>query len=301
MADNLAPADVYDSIPRRRGSRIPTGVWLVLLVAAAVGGYLAHDRLPISLPGTQQHAASVRLVGGTTLSESQLDDPVATYVVGDETFEVTARDAILQGSSLDTVRSSDGTYAMPSAESVLSAARTAIVAREAEARGVTVSDEELDAYTEQTFGTTDYASIATGYTMDEETVRARLRESAAMAKLREQVVTTDAGDPPVPPASPENGDLYATSADYAAYLIGLAGDEWNAETGDWARTDGPYYEALRDYDIHADSASYTAAQTAYYVAYQLHSSEATSAQTEWTTFVNDLLGKAELRLSSLVS
>lgn len=294
MAPRFAHAEVYSGVQNSRGSRIPTLVWLLLVAAALAGGYFGHDYL------AQQVVGTGLLPGAVSLTEGQLDNPVATYTVGEETFEVTARDALLQGSSLEAAAHEDGTYRMPSAENVISAARTTIVQRDAEAKGIAATDEELDAYTEQTFGTTDYESIGANYSMDADTVRQRLRESATMAKLREQVVTTQVGDEPQMPAAPGEGQPEA-NADYAAYIFGLAGDEWNADANAWASTDGPYASVLKDYDIRNDSASYSAAQAAYYVAYQQFGDAKQVAADEWTAYVNALLAEAQITLSSLVS
>lgn len=289
----LAPAEVY-AAPRRRGSRVPTYAWLVLmLVATFVGFFVGHYVMadPVSFG---------ELRGTTTITEAQLDKTVATYVLDGETYKVSARDAIAQGSSLDAVRNSDGTYLMPSAENVLAAARTAILMREVEARGIEVSDEEYVAYVEDTFGTTSADELAVAYNMDVETVRARLRESAAIAKLRQEVVSADESEL-APPVNPDEDAQDVPTADYAAYIIGLAGDEWDSEKGIWASEDGPFASALREYDIRSDAATYEAAQTAYNVAYQLQSAKVTAAATQWTDFVNALLCEASLALSSIVS
>jgi C_GCAxxG_C_C family probable redox protein len=96
---------------------------------------------------------------------------VGTYTYDGEVYEITAREAIAQQSSLDGIRISEGTYAMPAAESVLSAARTAVLMKDVEGHGITVSDEELLAYASETFGTDDIASLANTYGMDEETAK----------------------------------------------------------------------------------------------------------------------------------
>ena len=279
-----------------RGSVLRAMLCVLLVLAAAAGGFYAGRTLPLTAEGF-----SVAAMGGKlSVSEAELDAPVATYTYEGETFAVTSREAIEQTSSLDAVRNSDGSYAMPSAESVLSAARMAVVAREIEARGITVSDDELAAYVSETFGTDDVAGMAATYGMDEETVRARLRESAAMAKLRAEVVGVPATEPQEPTA-PEKGKETEAKQEYADYIIALAGDEWDAEGDVWASADGPYASALKEYDVRNAGASYEAAQVAYTVAIQLRSEGSTSVSTQWTAFVNGLLAQADLHLASLVS
>ena len=290
-----ATAKAYGE-PRRRGSRIPTLVWLILLLLALIAGlFVGHFVL-------RERMSFGAINGKTTIAESDLDDVVATYTYEDEVYEITARDAIAQASSLDAMKSSDGSYRVPSTESIISAARTAILMRDVEERGITVTDEELAAYASSTFGTDDFASLAMMYSMDEATVRDRMRESASIARLREQVApasTESAG--PTPPTAPADGDPYATSAEYANYIFALAGAEWDATRGTWASYDGPYATALKEYEVHADSATYAAAQTAYNVAYQLSGAGEDASTAAWTAYVNERLCKAKLAVSSLAS
>ncbi len=303
MADespSLAPAEVYASPKRQRGFHVPILVWIALVLLAAFGGYYAGQSKAVDSASTQTLARKM------SITTDELDGVVATLGYEGADLSITARDAIAQESSLDALLNDDGSYAMPSAESMLSAARTAVLMRDAEAHGIEVSDEELLAYTAATFGTDDIASLANAYTMDEEAVRERLRESCAIAKLRALVVA-DPGEAPAAPAAPEaneegeQGERDSASADYAAYIISLAGDEWDAEKGAWAPGNGPYATALKDYDVRADSATYEAAQTAYNVAFQQHSDAITAATTQWTDYVNGLLCSADLKLYSIVT
>lgn len=295
--DSLAPAEVYAAPTHHRRFHVPVLVWVLLVAIAAVGGYFAGHSA--KAPAVEELVGPKTLSGQTSLTEEELDDVVATYTYGNQSYSVTAREAIAHESSLDALRNADGSYAMPSAESVLSAARTAVLMREVEAQGITVSDEELLAYAEKTFGASDIASLAGAYTMDEDAVRERLRESCALAKLRESV-TPDAGSEPSAPAKPADDKKNEKTAEYAAYIIELAGDEWSTEKGGWVSNDGPFSTALREYDVRSDAASYVAAQTAYNVAYQLYSDSITAASTQWTEYVNKLLCEAELTFSTMV-
>lgn len=297
MASNadLSAASVYAPPQRRRGSRIPTLVWVVLLAAGVALGVVAGR-----MTAGGGKVSCGELGGKVALTEKELDRVAGTYVLDGETYEVSAREALLQQGSLEAAKNSDETYAMPSAESVIAAARTAVLMREVERRGIAVTDDEAIAYAKETFGTEDLASLASAYSMDEETLRARLAESAAIAKLRAEVVDVTE-EPPQEPTAPENGDRMTASKDYAAYIIALAGDEWDSEAGNWASSDGPFATALHDHDVRADFATYDAASIAYDVAYQQYSSHVTSANTQWTSFVNTLLSDASIAVSTLGS
>ena len=132
---------------------------------------------------------------------------------------------------------------MPNADSTLAVARNQILAKQAEAEGITVSDDEIGSYAEQILGTSDIASLAQQYGLTEDQTKEVVRESAAMYKLKEKVCSTQAGTIPDAPTAPAEGAEDTATSDYGAYIVNLIGDEWDATNNTWARTDGPYYEA----------------------------------------------------------
>ena len=271
-------------------SVVPTvvGVIVALVVGVAIGHFA-----PIE--GTTGAAFS----GQTTVSEGDLDKVVASYTYDGKTEDVTVRDAIESQTSLDAVKDDQGNYKLPSADDALAVARNRILAKIAEDKGITVSDDELSAFAEQSTGTSDFASIAQNYQLSEDQAKEIVRESAVMSKLKQQVVSTDAGTEPTAPQTPEDGKQDEANATYGAYIVGLLGDEWDSANNKWARTDGPYYAALSSESFSADSATYAQAQKAYYVAYQQYSSNASSSTSEWTNYVNNILSGATIRLYTL--
>lgn len=240
-------------------------------------------------------------VGKTSLTEAELDTVVATYTYEGQRHDITARQVIENTSSLESALLSDGTYAVPTADDVLAIARNEILASEAEKLGITVTAEEVDEYAIQTLGTADYATIAANYGLTEDVARSLIENSAVMAKLRESVVTTQLPEYPSAPSAPEDGSADTASAEYAAYVIALAGDEWDAENDTWASTDGTFYTALSAYPISNDSATYEAATAAYYVAASNYAAVSQQVSAEWTAYVNSILSGATLELGSLVA
>ncbi len=296
------------------------GAWIGIAVVALVLGIVVGK----FLLGGGAAAAGGSLGGKLTVTESELDTPMATYTYKGTTSTITAREVILQNNSLDASKDADGNYSLPSADTVLSVARNAIIKKEAEDRGITVSDEELANYSKETLGSADYASIATSYSMTEDAVKELLTNSCIMSKLRDEVVEADtSATMPDAPKAPEStyetktqvneetgqeeevqeevDNSSAPSAEYAAYIIKLAGSEWNASTGTWASPDGPYATALSGYEITKDSATYEAAQAAYYVAYQQYSEAQSKVSAQWTDFVNGLLANASISISTLIA
>ena len=271
---------------------LATPIWIVIAVAAlAVGVLLGH----FVIGG----GGAVSLSGKTTISEGDLDSPIASYTYDGKTTNVSAREVIEQSSSLDAAKQDDGTYAVPSADDVLAYARNAIVLQVASDQGLSVSDEERDQYAQDMLQTTDYATVAANYGIPEDTVKKIVSDSALMKKLRDSVVTTELPTMPDAPTAPDDGNTDTATQDYATYVISLLGDEWDATNNTWARTDGSYYAALSSYPISNESATYAAAQAAYYVAYSNYSTASSQVSSEWTTYVNTLFCKASIQIESL--
>lgn len=299
----------------KKSLNLSMGAWIGIAVCALVVGILIGH---FALAGG---AASGASLGKTTLTEAELDTAIGSYTYNGKTESITAREVIEQSSSLDSAKDADGNYAVPTADTVLTVARNKIIAAEAASRGITIADEDLSSYAEETLGTSDIDSIASSYGMDAETVTELLRQSAQMTKLRDEVVGTDATEAPEAPSIPEyattdaDGNSLPTEetqanqekayaepkAEYAEYIIALAGDEWDAEKGTWAAEDGQYATALAEYEVTKDAASYDAAQAAYYVAYQNYSTAQSEVSTQWTEFVNGMLSNSTIAISTLIA
>lgn len=272
-------------------------VVIIAVVALLLGcgvGMLAYKNLP--LPGS-----TAVFNGATTISEDQLDTVIGSYTYNGTTYEVTARNAIEESSSVDAAKNDDGTYNVPTADAVLSYARYQIISKEAESRGLSVSDEEMDSYAQDELRTNDYATIASTYSMTEDQVKTMIRQPVLMKKLHDDVVTVEAPTQPEAPEAPSDGNADTTSGDYAQYVINLVGDEWDSEKNTWARTDGDYYASLSSYTISNDSASYGAAQAAYNVAALKYQTDYSEYQKQWTDFTNSLLSKASITVNTMVA
>ncbi|MBR3157608.1 MAG: hypothetical protein IKF14_00770 [Atopobiaceae bacterium] len=293
---------------------LSAGAWAGIVAAALVVGLLiGHFAMGGSSAGGS--------LNKTTLTESELDTVVAVYSYNGAGSNITAREVLEQNGTLDAAKDEDGNYTVPSADTILSYARNAIIAAEADSKGIEVTDDDLSAYAEEMLGSSDFSSIASTYGMDEDTVKEVLRGSAKMNKLRDEVVGKDNGgtapEAPTAPevAAPAEGEEQSEEAqqaaqdaandapkkEYADYIIKLAGDEWDAKKGKWKSDDGAYATALADYEVTKDGASYNAAQAAYYVAYQEYSTKQTEISEKWTDYVNGLLGNSAIDIHTLKS
>ena len=283
-------SDDGDGTERRKKSKTPiiVAVAVVLAIVAAIGGYF------VGSGGFGQKGIS-----GTTLTEDQLDTTVATFTYNGATTNITAREAIESQYSLDSVKNDDDTYPTPSADVILSYARNQILLKEADSRGITVSDDEMTEYAEDTLGTSDYETMASQYGVSEDQAKTIVKQQTTLQKLYKQIVGDTSATMPDAPTEPEDGNEDTASKEYADYIINLAGDEWDSETGTWASTDGTYAQALSGQEFTADSATYSQALTAYYTAYQEYASASSEASSTWTDFANGLYALADLSIYGL--
>lgn len=237
-------------------------------------------------------------VSAPVFAESELDATVATWKFKGASHKISAREAIESQYSLDSVKDEDGNYPAPSADAVLSYVRNRILLEEASKQGIKLSDEDLSSSAEASLGTSDFSAIADQYGVSEDQAKQIVREQGTIQKLYQSVMD-DAPAMPKAPAEPESGDENEAKAEYAAYIIDLAGKEWDAEAGTWAKLDGTYATALAGEEITPESATYAQAQKAYAVAYQQYMLESQGANAKWTSYVNELFGEADVELFGL--
>lgn len=283
-------ADGSHSGGSRRGMFAALAV--VAIVVAAIAGYF------VGSGGLFRGAVGA---DSGSLSADQLDTVIARYTYNGASHDITAREVIESQYSLDAVEQEDGTYPTPSADSAIAYARNRILLAEAESRGIEATEDEMAEYAEQSIGTSDFAEMADRYQLSEDQAREVVYENTVLQKLYTQVVPENDATMPEAPVEPEDGDTATRSKDYADYIIGLAGDEWDAESGTWASQDGAFYAALADTDFTADSASYEQALTAYYTAYQEYAEVSGEYTSIWAEFQNGLFADADIDLYGLFS
>lgn len=276
-------------------SRLGTGAWLGISAACLVAGLLlGHFVIGGSASGAD-------FSGKTTVAEAELDNTLATYTLNGQAHELSVREVIESAGTLEEALSEDGTYKLPSSETAINAARNAILNSEVESRGIEVSDEDIAAYAEENLGTSDYEAIGQTYGMDAAAVEKLITDNCRINALREQVIGEDLPVVPEAPATAEEGKEDEVTKEYADYIISLAGDEWDSEKGTWVDEASPYATALDGADFSKDGASYNAAVSAYYVAYQVYTEKSTAISQQWTDFLNGLLSSASIQVGTLIS
>lgn len=257
---------------------------VVAVVIAAIAGYIFGSG-GFAPKGT----------GLANLTEDQLDTAVATWSYKGTSHSLSAREAIESQYSLDVVKNSDGTYPAPSAQIILAYVQNQILVSDAESRGITVSDDEAAEAVEKTLGTSDWATIAKQYGTSEDQAKEIVKQQTMSQKLYDEIVP-DAVTAPTAPIEPADGNQDTASKEYADYIIGLAGDEWDAEKGTWKSEDGTIASALKDQEFTADSATYAQAMTAYSAAYQAYQMSSSKAASTYTDYVNGLFADANLQI-----
>lgn len=285
----VVSADEQDGQPHRT---LPTAAWVAIAVVALVVGVLAGHYL-LGSSGT------VSLDGRTTLAASELDSTIATYTFDGQTTAVSAREVLVEANGgADPSANDDGTYDIPTASTVLTYVQNEIILQDAEDRGITASDEDVDEFVEESFGT-DLATLASSWGIEEDAAREMVAEAVIMRKLQDSVASTTLPDLPDEPEAPADGEEDEPTAEYAQYIINLLGDEWDADADTWARTDGSYYATLSSYDISNDSATYAAATAAYGVAASEYQEAYTQISEELGDYSAALLSRATIQLGSL--
>ena len=282
--------------PEKASHGISRSVCVVIaIVALAVGVALGYF-----LMGGPS-GSSISLNGRSTLSESELDSTIATYTFDGATHKITARDVLTFGGS-EPVANDEGTYDVPGAESILNYAQTQIMLSDAEARGITATDDEINEFLATSYGSdVDLATFASGTGMTEDAAREMLEYWVIINKLGEDVAGGTLPEAPVEPTAPEDGEEETPTAEYAEYIIGLVGDEWDADANTWASSDGDYYATLSSYEISNDSATYAAASAAYSVAYTKYQEAYTAAAEEQNAYTTDLFSRADIQIGTLLS
>lgn len=271
---------------------LPTAAWVVIAVAALAIGVAAGHFL---LGGV----GTVSLSGRTTLSAGELDSTIATYTVNGTTTPITAREVLEEASGSSSLTANeDGTYDVPSASSVLTYAQNQIILADAEARGLSATDEEIDEFVSTSLGS-DLSTLASSWGITEDEARSIVADAVTMRKLQDEVATVELPEQPTPPTEPAEGAEDTPTAEYAQYVISLLGDEWDSDANTWARTDGTYYATLSGYEISNDAATYAAASAAYSVASSVYEEAYAQVSEELGAYTDGLLSRATIQIGSL--
>lgn len=279
-----------------RASRPPvTGA--LLLIAAVLGlvvGALIGHFVTRMLTGNPS-------VETTYTQEEASKGVVATYTYDGETYEVTALDALEDAGTLADAEVEPGVYSAPNADAILAAARNGLALTMAEKAGIVVTDETHAEYLQASFGTTDPAQVAEIVGMPAEQAERITREAATLYEYRKSVAPLPDMTAPVEPAEPEAGAEEVRTAEYAQYVISVAGDAWDASNGTWADPESAFAQSMGLTDFSAESADHHAARTAFYLAQDAYFEKRRAASQAWLDILNEAFSEADIRIGTLAT
>lgn len=263
-----------------------------IAAACAIGGFVIGH---ISGNPTAGVPASVK----TELTNEELGTVVGRVSFDGQTVDVTAKDALMLN---DTLNGDSHNY--PTADMVVATARSLIMQKDAEKRGIQVTDENLKEFAKGMLGSDDYETIAKEYQIDTESLQALVKSSYISQEVRKQVVGDSEPELAAPPTAPEEGESDKATAEYYTYIIDAAGDEWDAEKQAWADEDGEFATVLKSsktFDPKEKKATYDDALGAYQVLGSRYSAEASTYDTLWNDYTKELFSKANVTIYSLMS
>ena len=292
---------------------VTAGVGIAIVAALAGAGASTFIRVDALAPQvTVAETGATDATGNTTVAADNLKQVVATITDEDGTVGVTAQE-VLEASGAKP--NDDGSYTMPSADNVLSYARRKALAKAADEKGITASDDEIETYVEKNMQTKDsqgnviedadpvtLEAYAKAYNLSLDAAHNEIAQAVKIDKLYREITGLD---PNASTTDPEDVPQGASEQDYAAYVIKMAGSEWDAEANDgqggFTSEDGPIATAMAagGYTVTNTSASYDAAVAARNARVQADSSTSQQASSAWSDFYNGIFSKISLTLSTL--
>ncbi len=267
------------------------GVVVVLLLCAIL--FFALTDTSVGLV-TKQGS----LPNSATLNTNNTSFVVASWIYGDEQGTITLEDYMAEISAVLLVSDSDS-IDLPTAGELSYMTRVYIFADIAEEAGVVAPDDHVKAYISSNYG--DYDSIVATGLVSEDVLLSYFRKELLFARYCYQYINTYSSsvETIAAPSAPSDESSYDTdTAEYASYIISLAGDEWDSSASEWIYT-GTVYEALEG-DFDGQSASYYDAAAAYYAClYEAYDMADAAGFDAWNEYVGAILGSVQLTIYGL--
>lgn len=255
-------------------------------VAAACAGCLVVGAL---LGYVNAPDVRVTGLGTTSIAETDTSHVLATWTEGPTSHDVTMGDYAKWAS----LTASNGSYDVPGASDVVNYIQWQVELEAADREDIQVTDDDIDAYAKDQLGADSIDSLASSAGMSADDVRDVVRDNVRVSKLRDKVAGTIDVESPSAPDKPEDGHDDDATADYAGYITNLAGDEWDSSANDgnggWKDASSPLAQALADYDVTNDSATYKAAQAAYQERSSEYSDASQKVSKAWSGYLDNIL------------
>lgn len=242
-------------------------------------------------------SATVTNVGTTTVNSQQTNEVIGTYRYHNASNGISIEDLVNAGYAN---QNEDGTYSMPSTESVVAYARAQILRQCAKEANIEITDEDITKFAKDNFGVSTVDEMSELFNMTPEQVKSLVEDSLLETKYRESIVGETNTAPAMPDEVEEGGDTTAKSKKYLDYIAEVAGDKFDKKTAKWADKDSDLAKATADVTIDTDGASYDAAIAVYNQIYSDYATKQADLDAKFKEHMNDIYKDATIEVGTMV-
>lgn len=286
---------------------------LACVAGLALGGVSGYYLIP--------HIQVSDLAGKSSLTMSEFDKVIATYNFKGHNYTITAAEVadyagMDYGQNTDTDKNSNnnnsGTdenkngantesiYDIPSTENVVAAIRDKILTKEMDDKGIKASKKQIKKYAKDNYGSDDFDSLASQYSVDKKVVKSSITRSVRIRQLYKQITGGDTPDSPNAPTSPSDSDYSKKTEDYGSYLMSIIKDDYDSDKNEWKNKKSDYYDALKDDDFDGKTASYSTCVKAYKIAYAKYEEQYDSQSQKWEDYTNELYANTDVHFTNIM-
>lgn len=292
MADkkNFTSNASHEKAPSK--PKMPQGMNLTIIgcIAGLVIGFIFGKFI---FCGPNQNVTNLNK---TTVTESELNQIIGSYTYDGKNYTISIKDAI---DHLGNTTNSEGTYNMPSTDSIVALARQNILKNEAEKSNITVSDDEINTYIKDTFNVESVDEL-TQFGYKAEQIKDMVTTNIIQEKLQKQVMGEEVYKQPDYPDPAKEGEENNKTEAYAEYIKKLVGDKY--KDNDWTEAGTEYKDAIAASDggeFDGKTANYKAAMAVFQTAYREYD-ELQGAQTQkWLDYTNDIFKGCTITVATL--
>lgn len=267
-----------------RGSGVRLRWVAVASALAALAGFAVGVISHVELPTDEVSVTLGSPVASASVAANDLDATVATLSYKGKAIEVSFREAIEAAGPLSDAALPDGSYAAPSSEDALAAARGEVILADAAERGIDEGDA-VSSWVSDRYGLSSVADLAKAMGASEEEALRQVRGPAVAQALMAKAVGAGFPSAPSAPYEPASGDRTARVARYATYVRNL--DEQDPGLAD---------AALAGYAYDGEVASYDMAVAAYEEALSRWETRSGRLEARWEEYLNGLLDDADIHI-----
>lgn len=266
------------------------------------------------------------LAGKSSLTTSEFDKIIATYNFKGHSYTITAAEvadyagtdygqdadanatvnANANSNNLETNKNKNDSkdknahYDIPSTENVIAAIRDKILTQEMDDKGIKASKKQIKKYAKDNYGSDDFDSLASQYSVDKKVVKSSITRSVRIRQLYKQITGGNAPDCPNAPTSPSDSDSSKKTEDYGSYLMSIIKDDYDSDKNEWKNKKSDYYDALKDDDFDGKTASYSTCVKAYKIAYDQYEEQYDKQSRKWEDYTSELYANTDVHFTNIM-